>query len=310
MQAILKILEAFYQHEFIKLLFHAAPSFVLGVLTTVYLWLDTNRRGFISRSVEYLLHLTPKPRALGNRDKANPIIQRIIRTAAADRSWVYFMGIAHIDICDDGAPLHVLFDEALGSGIAEARFVFLDPASPNCARREFHESDRDVEPAHKIRHSIGYLTRVRKTYPLVKFITSPEVPFYACFNQSEIVLHPYLNSKVGRETTCFWGPANGDLYKATKKHFERLWGSSRWVLLDLGNVLIDFDHRNVGRRIREVVGTGRPDVDETFIHKFIFEDSSGPGTSLNSQLDRGALTLEELRAKINSEFRMSRRRRC
>lgn len=87
-----------------------------------------------------------------------------------------------------------------------------------------------------------------------------------------------------------------------KEHFVKLRGE-RWVLFDLGNVVIPFNHNRVAKGLEPYLskqiqqGTTRPSI-----HNFFF-DSEGDEPR-NTQLDRGVTTL----TKVHRDF--CRRFKC
>jgi FMN phosphatase YigB (HAD superfamily) len=77
-------------------------------------------------------------------------------------------------------------------------------------------------------------------------------------------------------------------------------GDSRGCLLfDVGNVLVDFDHRIVSRYLADHVQGTSADL-AAHVHTFVFGDS-GPA-SLNAQVDRGTLSLPALHAMVVERF--------
>jgi FMN phosphatase YigB (HAD superfamily) len=74
---------------------------------------------------------------------------------------------------------------------------------------------------------------------------------------------------------------------------------ARCLLFDLGNVLIDFDHRIVSRELARGV-TREPPLRAEAIDEYIFGDA-GPA-SPNAQMDRGTLSLAALHADVAARF--------
>ncbi len=73
------------------------------------------------------------------------------------------------------------------------------------------------------------------------------------------------------------------------------------VLFDLGNVLIDFDHRIVSQRLAEYVPENRrSSTIQNELHGFIF--GNGEPNSPNVELDRGSKDLDELHNEISQHF--------
>lgn len=69
-----------------------------------------------------------------------------------------------------------------------------------------------------------------------------------------------------------------------------------WVLFDLGNVLVPFDHRRIAHKLRAVL----PSISEEQLHEFFF--GSETGQSLNEQIDKGKVTLEEYHQVFKKRF--------
>lgn len=82
------------------------------------------------------------------------------------------------------------------------------------------------------------------------------------------------------------------------------WGDKRWLLFDVGNVLIDFDHGRVSQQLVSLLpATGANTVRPDQIHDFIF---GGQGnTSRNARLDRGENNLEWLHSEVQNRFSLN-----
>jgi hypothetical protein len=76
----------------------------------------------------------------------------------------------------------------------------------------------------------------------------------------------------------------------------------RCVLFDLGNVLIDFDHRIVGRELARFATRAHP-VDAGAIHDYIFGDAGA--ASPNAGIDRGGLSLASQHADVAARFSLA-----
>ena len=79
--------------------------------------------------------------------------------------------------------------------------------------------------------------------------------------------------------------------------------AARCLLCDLGNVLIDFDHRIVGRELAPFAAAGQP-VSSGTINGYIFGDEAGPA-SPNARMDRGTLSLASLHADVAARFSLA-----
>ena len=77
---------------------------------------------------------------------------------------------------------------------------------------------------------------------------------------------------------------------------------ARCLLFDLGNVLLDFDHRTVSRRLAAHASPGRP-VTAGELHDYIFGGTAP--SSPNAQIDRGTLTLESLYRDVVARFSLT-----
>jgi FMN phosphatase YigB (HAD superfamily) len=128
-----------------------------------------------------------------------------------------------------------------------------------------------------------------------------EMPLFMCANQERVVYHPYVFSASCAKMPIGVDRASGQFYKDAKKHFESLWGQ-RWVLFDLGNVLMSFDHHRVSRRLAECLNSRDSAALEEQLFNFIFSKSEY-SPSRNPVLDRGDQELiwlyEELRKQFN-----------
>ena len=174
-------------------------------------------------------------------------MQRIFKNAAASGDCIHIVGVAHAGLFGGHPVLANDFKQALDGG-ATAKLIFLDPDSPNCARRAFYEAH--PHRLDTIRHVRDSIKAAHALDPQkVTLHLTPEVSTWMCFNKAEIVTHSYLNSIEGVETPSQSAPCGSRIYVAMVQHFKNLWGDRKWLLFDLGNVLIDFDHRKFSQRL-------------------------------------------------------------
>src|SRR4051812_44638820 len=93
-----------------------------------------------------------------------------------------------------------------------------------------------------------------------------------------MVLHPYFSSVVGFETDVILAPKGSELYEAGRQHFENLWGN-RWVIFDIGNVLMNFSHTVISTKLWEHLSknerAGQSAPQQESIHEWIFNSMQG-----------------------------------
>jgi FMN phosphatase YigB (HAD superfamily) len=79
----------------------------------------------------------------------------------------------------------------------------------------------------------------------------------------------------------------------------------RWLLVDVGQVLIGFDHAVVGRRLvdEHFPLARRTDEARQAVHRYIFDDADGEVP--NAVLDRGAQDVDWLCARVCARFSVS-----
>jgi putative hydrolase of the HAD superfamily len=76
------------------------------------------------------------------------------------------------------------------------------------------------------------------------------------------------------------------------------------VLFDLGNVLINFDHRIISQRlIQYVLDEHRTPALQSEVHEFIFGNGVHP--SMNAEIDRGTKDINDLRAIMAERFQLN-----
>src|SRR5262245_62086698 len=84
-----------------------------------------------------------------------------------------------------------------------------------------------------------------------------EAASFLFFNQDEMLCHSYLTSRVGPDTHVSLTSLGSPMYRAGQEHFENIW-RGRWILFDLGNVLINFDHGQVSSKLWEFLSNVEP----------------------------------------------------
>lgn len=173
--------------------------------------------------------------------------------------------------------------------------MFLDPESPAAYTREIFESDPHHPPPVPtravIQATLGQARsfRDRDHNPNLHIRLAPEMPCFLLFNQVEMLIHPYLTSAVGRATEVAIAMIGSSDYDNGIKHFDNYW-NGRWVLFDLGNVLITFDHTGVSTELwKWFVKSGSISEVPTreAIHSFFFGEQSAGRESRNHQTERG-----------------------
>lgn len=78
----------------------------------------------------------------------------------------------------------------------------------------------------------------------------------------------------------------------------------RWILVDVGQVLIGFDHGVIGRRLLAECFPVERQSAETLVALETFVLSSTGGLSRNHQIDRGLRSVSWLRAELCGEFKV------
>jgi len=249
--------------------------------------------------------VAPEPaEVIRNRTTAmSTAVQRMIDTAVNKNQCLYFLGLSNSYLFGANPDLEQQLEHALSRG-AKAKLIFLDPDSPAAARRRMHERGR-LDTVDEIRTKIKVAEKhARKLPGQITLQLTPDVSCFLCFNDEEVVIHPYLNSVTGHEMPILWATSGSHLYRWSREHFDKVWGQTRYFLFDLGNVLIDFDHRIVSQRLLEYFPRNRRNaVLQEQLQRFIFTD--GGCNSLNSQLDRGKRDLVWLSNEVRKQFRLN-----
>ena len=240
------------------------------------------------------------------------ILEHMIDDCQARKSELCVAGIANSDFFGAaGDRLNKRLRRALEAGMS-ARFIFLDPASRNAVRRSGFERKRlgtireinaCLETARQVRLELGEMAKKDPARKLgrLHIRLAPEMPCFLCLNGSTVLVHPYFTSVSGHEMPI--SVSAGESLERAQVHFEHLWGE-RWVLFDLGNVLIPFNHKRVSRGLVRFLPKGRqPKASAAQIHSFIFDSHEGP--SCNSQLDRGSKDLRWLGEQLRERFKIT-----
>ena len=228
------------------------------------------------------------------RDFIRPHLLQIIQSAADANGELLVAGIANTEFFgDDADEINGALRQALAEGM-RARFLFLDPESPSALHRRALERTRlntiriiesCLAAAFEIRDDAAGRMQVRQ---------AQDMPVFLCANSERAVCHPYLFSATGANMPFELLWRGTPLYDFTTQHFETLWGQ-RWVLFDVGNVLLRFEHNRFSAALAAHLS-----VDVERLHRFVFDAETGP--SRNSLLDAGRRDLAWLRDEVLREF--------
>ena len=80
---------------------------------------------------------------------------------------------------------------------------------------------------------------------------------------------------------------------------------TKWIVCDLGKVLVDFDHDSIGRRLRSLIAVKAPGAhqpSDAELARFFFETPRVRDRSFNQLLDRGEIAIEDVARQFCSEF--------
>jgi len=231
------------------------------------------------------------------RDFIRPQLLQIIESARDTKGELMVAGIANTEFFGDDADE---INEALRKGLAEgmrARFLFLDPESPSAVHRRALERKR-LNTVRIIESCLAAAFEIRDDAPgRMQIRLTQDMPVFLCANLERALCHPYLFSATGANMPLETLWHDMPLYNYATQHFGILWGE-RWVLFDIGNVLLRFDHRRVSAALAHQCS-----VDAERLHRFIFDSENGP--SRNGQLDAGSRDLVWLRDEVVREFGVS-----
>jgi FMN phosphatase YigB (HAD superfamily) len=227
-------------------------------------------------------------------------VRALILDASNPKGELYVAGIANTVFCGpDGR-----FNKELQAGLAvgmKAKFIFLDPDSQATSRRGIWEHAR-IETRDVIIGCIKTAKQLQTKYPgQVQIRVAQEMAVFLCMNEKQMVYHPYLSSIPGHATQTIFGQQGDEMYGHAREHFEKLWGD-RWVLLDVGNVLVAFNHRRISAGLAKYVDSSRRNSRlQSEIHSFIFD--AAVGESRNAALDRGKQTIGWLHNEFQLTFK-------
>jgi len=228
------------------------------------------------------------------RDYIRPQLLDMIGSAARSQGELLVAGIANTEFFGaDADEINEALRQALDKGM-RARFLFLDPESPSALYRRTLEQNR-LNSIGIITSSLGAAFEIRnRAAARLRIRLAQDMPVFLCATSERAVCHPYLFSATGAKMPVETLRPNEELYKYVIKHFENLWGE-RWVLFDIGNVLLRFDHRRVSAALAKLLP-----APEDRLHQFIFVTENGP--SRNDLLDVGDKDLAWLREEVAREF--------
>ena len=240
---------------------------------------------------------------------------KIVREVADCESKVLrILGVAHKDIFDVDSSLWNEIEDLLANG-GRVEVLFMDPDSEAAARREeFELMPFRIESSVATRSAIKATLELaidKSRHPVNNLIIKKyqhDASCFLLFNDKEMVIHPYFTSITGPATETLLVPRGSMTYDGGRQHFENLW-QAKWVLIDIGNVLIDFSHEKVSDFLVNYINTDsarllgrKPSREE--LHEFLF-GSQGSVISPNNDLDIGKKSLEDLCDELCAEFRFS-----
>jgi FMN phosphatase YigB (HAD superfamily) len=231
------------------------------------------------------------------RDFIRPYLLQIIESARDIKSELLVAGIANTEFFgDDADEINGALRHALAEGM-RARFLFLDPESPSALHRRTLERKR-LNTIRIIESCLAAAFETRDdSAGRMQIRLAQDMPVFLCASSERAVCHPYLFSATGANMPIEIVSHDTPLHNFAAQHFETLWGQ-RWVLFDVGNVLLRFDHRRFSAALANHVP-----VDAERLHRFVFDAENGP--SRNGLLDTGSRDLAWLRDEVLREFGVS-----
>jgi FMN phosphatase YigB (HAD superfamily) len=240
------------------------------------------------------IYLTPNstqpPVSDAPRNAMAATLATVVRDASRSKEGLRICGIANTDFFSPGSKLREPLCELLQTDTV-VRVLLLDPDSNAAHRRQQWLGTTDA-----IRQGRTEIRRLRETYKTLQFRQHQVPACYLCINSSEVVGHPYFTSVDGHDTPIFHAYAGSPTYQHARSHFENLWGKQRWAFIDLGNVLLRFDHQRVANGICASSTTSSTAGE---VHKFIFDEGR------NAQLDLGGKDIPWLAGELNRKFAFS-----
>lgn len=261
--------------------------------------------------LEDLPPVDPVQKLIGPRtsEEAKTIVDRIFKNAKKPGGQLTIAGVANRDLFGSlfGSAIEdVLKYKPNGGAGNPVRVLYLDPASPSAFARETYElnplREDVVATAREITNSLDKATNSRKIHDNLYIRTSYEIASYMLFNQEEMIFHPYLNSAVGNAINYVHVDVRSPLYAIGASHFENLW-QGRWILLDLGKVLIPFNHDKVATEIWEFLTNTEPSREWNAIDfdHFLFKEKLEGGTR-NELLETNDHGIEWLHDEFCTRF--------
>jgi len=235
---------------------------------------------------------TPVMQTFGTRDAAKQAIARMIREAGDNGTRIDVVGVAHTLFFgpDDNAAkraLHHVVDNAE----CDVRLLFLNPKSRAAYRRHIYEFT-SLDTCRQIEATLATVGAFSAAKHKLHFRTAPEMPAFICIGEQQAILHPYLASTTGNGVPTLL-VTNPSVLEDLKRHFEKYW-RNRCLLLDIGNVLVPFNHR---RFAKTLVNNAHELVDTDKLHDAIFQNQQHQ-PSLNTEFDLGKVKEEEFFSRI------------
>lgn len=236
--------------------------------------------------------------AFPERDEAVAKVATRMLEAAEPDSTISFLGIAHSDLFGTHPVMNAALRRALARGV-NVKMIFLDPDSPAAARRQIHETGI-LRPIEEIRNKQKAAKDLSiRSGGKISYRTTSDLPCYLAFNDAEMIMHSYISTATGHSMPTIWLSSAQKAYQKAREHFERIWGNQTWVLFDLGNVLLNFDHGKISQGLLDYFPKDRQTpAQEQEIHDFFFLGSH----ARNNYLDRGRHDLGWLHGEFCRHF--------
>ncbi len=262
---------------------------------------------------------TPADRLVGLRGlpSVHQKIIDIIRAAKHPDGFLDIAAVAHQGIFNPNGDVNALWSEIEGllryrdpaknEGVP-VRLLFLDPESDVAfARETFETRPSRKSPVYTrgvIRACLANAQEKQKSFPKNLHIrVANEMPEFFARNHNESLGHAYLSSAVGADTQVAAAHNQSPSYRSGRDHFDNYW-RHRWVLLDLGKVLIKFEHgliaANLWKKMSERGIEPLPTTKE--IQDFFFEPREKQ-RSRNEELEIGRQEIDWLHNEYSRHFR-------
>ena len=254
-------------------------------------------RQALERAPALTIQSTPPAPVQTRRDFIRPQLLQIIESAQEANGELLVAGIANTEFFgDDADEINGSLRQAHAAGM-RARFLFLDFESPSALHRRTLERKR-LNTIRIIESCLAAAFEIQDDAAgRMQIRLAQDMPVFLCANSERAICHPYLFSATGANMPMGILWRDTPLYNFATQHFETLWGE-RWVLFDVGNVLLRFDHRRFSAALANHVP-----VDAERLHRFVFGAEHGP--SRNDRLDAGSRDLAWLRDEVLREFGVS-----